>query len=86
MISVPSYILDLCPPIFQSDFECIDISRFKVEPLYGFIEKLPLLTLRIEFKITLLLDEPLAGLGIGTYDEGFYVIVPAASNTNCQGE
>jgi len=81
MIGVPSYILDLCPPILQSDFEGVDVPGFKVKPLYTFIEKFPFLTFFIELKIALLLDEPLAGFGIRSDDEGFYMIVPTASYT-----
>lgn len=81
MIGVLSYILDLCAPVLQSDFEGVDVPGFKVKPLYTFIEKFPLLAFLIEFKIALLLDESLAGFGIGADDEGFYMIVPTASHT-----
>ena len=80
MIGVPSYILDLCAPILQPDFEGVDVPGFKVKPLYTFIEKFPFLTFFIELKIALLFDEPLAGFGIGADNEGFYMIVPAASD------
>lgn len=80
MIGVPSDILDLCPSIFKSDFQCIDIPWLEVKPLYAFIEKLPFLALLVEFKVALLLNEPLAGFGVGAYDKGFHITVPAASD------
>ena len=54
VIGVPSYILDLCPSIFKSDFKFVDIPLFKVKSLYAFVKKLPFLTLLVEFKIALL--------------------------------
>ena len=81
MIGVTSHILDLSSPIFQPNFEFVDIPRLKVKPLYSFIEEFPRLTLLVEFEVTLLLNKALASLGIGTYDEGFYMrTVPAASD------
>ena len=81
MIGIPSYILDLRAPVHQPDFEGVDIPGFKVKALYIVIEKFPFLTFFVKHKIALLLDEPLAGLGIGTDNEGFYMVVPTASYT-----
>ena len=47
VIGVPSYILDLCPSIFKSDFKFVDIPLFKVKSLYAFVKKLPFLSLFI---------------------------------------
>ena len=81
MIGVPSDILDIRPSIFKSDFQCIDIPWLEVKPLYAFIEKLPFLALLVEFKVALLLNEPLTGFGIGTYGEGFYVFISTTSDS-----
>ena len=83
MISVPSDILDFCPSIFKSDFQCVDIPWLEVKPLYAFIEKMPFLALLVEFKVALLLNEPLAGFGIGAYDEGFYITVSRGDRSDC---
>ena len=93
MVGVPSDILDFCASILKSDFQSVDIPRLKVKPLYLLIEKLPFLTVLVEFEVALLLNKALAGFGIGTYDERFYIIIsrwevfdyfiPATSNAEC---
>lgn len=65
MIGVASYILNFRSLIFQPDFKFVDIPRCEVKPLYPFIEVFPLLTRLVEFEVALLLDEALAGFGIG---------------------
>ena len=86
MVGIPSDILDLCPSIFKFDFKSVDIPWLKVKPLYAFIEKLPFLALLVEFKVALLLNEPLAGLSVGAYDEGLYVFPSVASDDDKQNE
>ena len=75
VIGVPSYILDLCPSIFKSDFKFVDIPLFKVKSLYAFVKKLPFLSLLIEFKIALLFKSTYTLCFIGSYDEDFYIVL-----------
>lgn len=67
MIGIPSPILDLRSLVLTSDFKFVDIPRLKVKPLDVFIEKFPRLVFLVEFEITFLLNESLAGFGIGPY-------------------
>jgi len=83
MIGVTSDILDLCSPIFQPDFKSVDIPRLKVKPLYAFVEKLSRLALLVEFEVTLLLNEALAGFSIGTYGDNLYILLTGCDDGTC---
>ena len=84
MISIASDILNLGSPVFQPDLERPDISRFVIKSLDDFIEKMPLLRLLVEFKETGLLDETLAGFGIGPDDKDLRVLLAGRDEgVNC---
>ena len=83
MVGVTPNILDLCSPIFQPDFKSVDVPRLKVKPLYAFVEKLPCLALFIEFEVTLLLNEALAGFSIGSYGDDLYMLLGWCDDGTC---
>ena len=65
VVGVASHVLDVGSAVFEPCFKGVEKAWLKVEPLYLFVEEFPLPAVLVVFEEACLLNEALAGPGIG---------------------